>query len=150
MSPRIGIRIDATSGDHDPADPDLQTFNALFPNTAYSGLAGLVGPANSVDLTPSVSIAPARTVTLTTGVAFFWRESTRDALYNVQLAPVRGSSPSRATQVGSQMTVELGWRASPHVAYSATYTQFTSGAFLRQTPPGESVRFVMTWVSYRF
>jgi len=150
LAPRLGIRMDATSGDHDPADPDLQTFNALFPNTAYSGLAGLVGPANSVDLTPSVRIAPAAGMTLTTGVAFFWRESTRDALYNVQLVPVRAGSPSRAAHVGTQMTLELGWRASPHVTYSATYTHFTSGGFLRQTPPGENVRFVMTWLSYRF
>lgn len=150
LAPRLGIRMDATSGDHDPANPDLQTFNALFPNTAYSGLAGLVGPANSVDLTPSVRIAPAADLTLTTGMAFFWRESTRDALYNVQLAPIRAGRPSRAGHVGTQMTVELGWRASPHVTYSATYTGFTSGAFLRQTPPGENVGFVMTWLSYRF
>ena len=150
FSLRLGVRIDATSGDQDPADPDLQTFNALFPNTAYSGLAGLIGPANSVDLTPSVRIAPAAGVTLTTGVAFFWRESVGDGLYNVSLVPIRTGSASRASHVGTQITVELGWRAGPHVTYSATYTHFTSGAFLRETPPGENVRFVMTWLSYRF
>jgi hypothetical protein len=150
LSPRLGLRVDATSGDHDRADAALQTFNALFPNTAYSGLAGLVGPANSVDLTPSMRIAPAGGMTLTTGVAFFWRESVRDALYNVQLTPVRAGSRSQAAHVGTQMTIELGWRTGPHVTYSATYTHFTSGAFLRQTPPGENVRFVMIWVTYRF
>jgi len=150
LAPRLGIRFDATSGDRDPADPELQTFNALFPNTAYSGLAGLVGPANSVDLTPSLRIAPAAGVTVTTGVAFFWRESAQDGLYNVQLAPVRRGIASRAGHVGTQMTVELGWRPGPHVTYSATYTSFTSGTFLRQTPPGKNVRLIMTWVSYRF
>jgi len=64
-----------------------------------------VGPANSGDLTPSQRIAPAASMTLTTGVAFFWRESVRDALYNVQLAPVRASSLSRAARVGTQVTV---------------------------------------------
>jgi Alginate export len=150
LLPRFGIRFDATSGDSDPGVPDLQTFNALFPNTAYSGLAGLVGPANSIDLTPSLRIEPARRLTLTTGVAIFWRESTRDALYNVQLAPIRTGASSRASHVGTQMTFELGWRPSSHVTYSATYTRFISGEFLHQTPPGQNVRFVMTWVSYRF
>src|SRR4029450_2720458 len=33
LKPRVGLRADATSGDRDPNDQWLQTFNPLFPGT---------------------------------------------------------------------------------------------------------------------
>jgi hypothetical protein len=150
LSPRFGLRLDATSGDHDPANPALETFDALFPNTAYSGLAGLIGPANSIDLAPSVRITPGEGITVTSGAAFFWRESSADGLYSVSLSPVRPPGASGAAHVGTQMTLQLEWRMDRHASYTATYTHFTAGRFLTETPPGRNVESLMTWVSYRF
>lgn len=150
LTPRIGLRADATSGDRDPGNPDLETFNPRFPNTAYSGLSGLVGPANSLDLVPSVRLSLAPRLALTGGIAFFWRTSVRDGLYGITVAPVRTGGGSRARFVGRQTTLELVWRPDHHLTYSATLTAFATGRYLRETPPGESVRYVQSWVSYRF
>ncbi len=38
-SPRLGLVLDVASGDKNPADPNLQTFNALFQSGTYSGRA---------------------------------------------------------------------------------------------------------------
>jgi Alginate export len=48
---------DATSGDRDPNDQRLQTFNPLFPGTAYSDTIGLIGAANSLALNPNLRFA---------------------------------------------------------------------------------------------
>src|SRR5215831_21352444 len=48
--PRLRFAVDVASGDRDPANPNLQTFNALFQSGTYSGRAQLLGPANAIRL----------------------------------------------------------------------------------------------------
>jgi hypothetical protein len=57
LKPRLGLRADATSGDRDPNDRRLQTFNPLFPGTTYSDTIGLIGRANSLALNPNLRFA---------------------------------------------------------------------------------------------
>jgi Alginate export len=75
---RIGVRGDLTTGDRRRVDPRLQTFNPLFAGTAYSGRAGLVGPANSIDVTPRVQLTPAHRLTVSFDHAWYWRHSVHE------------------------------------------------------------------------
>jgi hypothetical protein len=77
--PRFGLRADIASGDEAPANQDLQTFNPLFPKGAYFSEAGLIGPANFIDLNPCIDLHLANHLTLIFDWDFFWRESTHDA-----------------------------------------------------------------------
>src|SRR5260370_40977377 len=61
-SPRVGLVLDVASGDQDPADPNLETFNALFQSGTYSGRAQLLRPSNSIRFEPTVTFPPARHV----------------------------------------------------------------------------------------
>src|SRR5688572_30833434 len=56
--PRASVRLDAASGDRDPADARLQTFNPLFPGNSYAGAVGLLGPTNLIDVTPALRLTP--------------------------------------------------------------------------------------------
>jgi len=51
-TPRLGIQFDAASGDSNPHDNVLQTFNPLFPNGYYFTLAGYTGYTNLIHLKP--------------------------------------------------------------------------------------------------
>ena len=139
---RIGVRADLTTGDRRPDDPALQTFNPLFPGTAYSGRAGLVGPANSIDVTPSVRVAPGRRLTVTLDHAWFWRHSVHDGMYGIAVNVVRPGSESRARGVGRQFTAQADIRGDDHLTFTIAFTAFTAGRFLRETPPGADVAFV--------
>jgi len=81
--PRVGLRFNIGSGDRSPNDDELNTFSPLFASTAYSGLAGLVGPSNSVAIAPSTTLRPHEDHTVTLGVVGFWRQSTQDGTYNI-------------------------------------------------------------------
>ena len=54
--PRLGLRANVTSGDRDPLDSDLETFNPLFPRGSYFGEASLIGPQNHMDLHPALEL----------------------------------------------------------------------------------------------
>ena len=43
--PTFGLKAQIISGDKDPDDDDLQTFNPLYPRGGYFGLLALIGPA---------------------------------------------------------------------------------------------------------
>lgn len=147
---RIAIRADLTTGDRRPEDPPLQTFNPLFPSTAYSGRAGLVGPANSIDATPSVRVTPTHRLTVTVDHAWFWRHSVRDALYGIAVNVVRPGGKSDARDVGRQLTAQVDFRVDDHFTLVATGTAFFTGRFLRETPPGDDVAYVTVSSTYRF
>jgi hypothetical protein len=46
--PRLGLQMDAASGDRHPGDNVLGTFNPLFPNGYYFTLAGFTGYVNLI------------------------------------------------------------------------------------------------------
>lgn len=148
--PRFGLRADIASGDKDPADPDLQTFNPLFPKGAYFSEAGLIGPANFIDLDPNIDLHPTDRLTLTIDWDFFWRESSRDGLYNNAVVLVRSGRTSDARYIGSMSQAQLLWEIDRHLTFVAIYGHFFAGRFLRDSGPGEDVDYVTTWCTYKF
>ncbi len=148
--PRLGLKADIASGDHNPRDRTLQTFNALFPKGAYFGEIALIGPANFIDLHPILDVHLTQSITVTTDWDVFWRQSTRDGIYGPAINLIRSGRTSRARSVGSQATVQAEWQVTRHTTLVGIYTHFFAGAFLRESGPGRDVDYVTTWVAYRF
>jgi len=148
--PRFGLRADITSGDKNPADPNLQMFNALFPKGAYFSEADLIGPANFADLHPSVSLSLTKRLSLTTDADFFWRESVHDGIYGVAVNLLRPGQMSRARYIGNHASAQFEYRADRHTTISWQYLHFFPGPFLEQTPPGRNVNYVNASVAYKF
>lgn len=150
LRPRLGVRADIASGDEDPANQDLQTFNPLFPKGSYFSEAALIGPANFIDLDPSLTLHPAERLTLTLDWDFFWRESTHDGLYNNAVAVVRAGKASDARYIGSMPQAQLQWSIDRHLSLVAIYGHFFTGQFLRESGPGKDVDYLATWLMYKF
>jgi hypothetical protein len=147
---RVGLRAAVTTGDRRPDDRALQTFNPLFPGTAYSGRVGLVGPANSIDMTPSIRIAASRQVIVTIDHAWYWRHSARDGLYGIGVNLIRPGGESLAREVGRQLTMQADVRMDDHLTLTVTSTGFFADRVVRETPPGSDVTFVAISSTYRF
>lgn len=148
--PRFGLRAGATSGDRDPTDARLETFNPLFPKGSYFGESALIGPYNHIDAHPEVEWQLPKDISLTVECDFFWRYSTRDGIYNPAGTLIRTGQRSRARYVGAQPGVQAEWRASRFLTLTAVYTRFFAGEFLRQTPPASDIDYVTTWATLKF
>jgi hypothetical protein len=149
-TPRIGLKADVTSGDDNPNNRDLQTFNPLFPKGAYFGETGLIGPENHIDLHPSIELHPAHSLTFTTDADFFWRESARDAVYNSGLNITRSGVNGGSHYVGAQTAAQIEWRLQRHLTWTANYSHFFAGAFLHENLPDQDVNYFSTWITFRF
>jgi hypothetical protein len=94
---RLGIQVDAASGNEKPGGTNIGTFNPLFPNGLYFTLAGFTGYTNLIHVKPSVTIKPAPGLSVMAAVAAQWRETTADAIYvqpNIPLAGTAGQGGS--------------------------------------------------------
>ena len=150
-SPRLGLVLDAASGDRKPADPNLQTFNAMFQSGTYSGRAQLLGPSNSIRFEPSVTFAPARRVLVSVGLGFYWRESIHDALYGIPGQVVIPSNGVTDRYEGSRPTVQIDWQLTRHLSAHVNYIYVFNGQFEQRSANATSrMSYVSPWLTYRF
>ena len=150
LKPRIALKANITSGDDDLANRNLQTFNPLFPRGSYFGEPALIGPANHIDVHPALDLALLKNVTLSFDWDFFWRENTHDGIYGPAVNVLQSGRTSDARYVGNQAQLMLEWRIDRHLAFTADYSHFFAGDFLKQATPGKDVDYFSAWMTFRF
>ena len=146
--PRFGAQANAVSGDSNPIDVDLQTFNPLFPRGAYFSQANLIGPLNLVDVHPAITLRPNDALEITFDWDFFWRESLEDGLYQPSTALQIAGAGNPARYVGSQAAVLAAWQVTRHAELAGTYSHFFTGPFFRFAGLGSDVDFAGLWITY--
>ena len=132
-TPRLGLQVDAASGDRDPRDGVLGTFNPLFPNGYYVTLAGYTGYVNFVHVKPSLTLHPTRTLKLVLAAAGQWRETTADAVYSQPDIPVGGTAGHGDAYTGTYGQVRADWQLSEHYAAALEAVHFAVGEAIRAT-----------------
>jgi len=107
-TPRLGLQMDAASGNKDPNGQQLNTFNPLFPNGYYVTLAGYTGYVNFIHVKPSVTVHPSRNLKIMLAAGAQWRETTADAVYTQPDIPIAGTAghPGRYTGTYAQLRID--------------------------------------------
>lgn len=75
------MRLDAGSGDRDPSDSTLQTFNTFYPKGAVISEAFSISPANVMQVRTALDVDFTPSVRMNAGFEAKWRTSVRDGLY---------------------------------------------------------------------
>ena len=148
--PRLGLSVNVASGDDDPADRDLGTFNALFPRGNYFSEAAVLGPRNFFNVNPSIQMTPARRWTASLGTNFYWRLDTADGVYTPSGQILRAPGGSGERFVGTGLSVSASYRIAEGLDATAIYTRLFAGEFLRATGPGEDIDFFEATLQYKF
>ncbi len=148
--PRWGVRGGIASGDRDPNDSQLNTYNGLFPRGAYFHESGLIGPANIIAVDPMLTLQATTTVTLAFDCDFFWRQSEHDGVYGNSVNLVRPALNTPGRYLGTQPSVRVEWRPTRHWLVAATFAHFAAGEAIRASGPGLDVDYFSTWTTYTF
>lgn len=148
--PEIGLKGEFISGDRNPGDDKLQTFNPLFPRGAYFGLAALIGPSNLIDFHPSLSLELTKNLDWTTDYDMFWRYSIHDGIYAPNVALIYSGGTSSSKNIGQQLSTDLGWNMNDFLYFRGELTWFKAGQYLKDSGPGKDIFFAGTTVQLKF
>ena len=144
--PRLGIAYNFGTGDDDPADKDIQTFQNLFPtNHKFYGQMDVFSWQNMHDLEVSLKAQPVKAVTMKAEYHAFWLETTEDVWYRANgVTPVRPLTPtSRAAgnYAGSEVDVTVQWNVTKNLQFEGGYSHFFAGDYLADTGPSDDADF---------
>jgi hypothetical protein len=149
-TPRLGLSANAASGDTNPNDGDLETFNPIFPRGNYFSEAAVLGPRNFFNVSPSIELSPLPDLTAAITSNFFWRMDTADGVYTPSGQVLRAPGGSTERYVGTGLSVSTSYEIADGLEATAIYTRLFAGEFLRQTGPAENIDFFEATLQYKF
>jgi hypothetical protein len=147
---RLGLTANRASGDKDPKDKSLESFNPLFPGNAFSGIVGLLGPTNVTDVTPSLRVPVRRNLVLAFEMPTYFRTSGRDGVYSIDQRLILPGQSNTYKRIGSNPGGIVSWQVNRHVNVTGVITRFLSGQFLSDTFARNGFGFYSIAGTYRF
>ncbi|MDB6174734.1 MAG: hypothetical protein JWL59_4045 [Chthoniobacteraceae bacterium] len=147
--PRVGFKADIATGDCNPNDGRLTTFNALFPKQPYFSEASLIAPANLIDLHPMLSLQLSHELSFTTDYNVFWKQRVEDAIYAPPGRPLVRAGETNSRYIGSQINTGLQWQFHANASWTLYYSHFFAGSAVTKAG-GREVDFVGSWITVQF
>jgi hypothetical protein len=147
---RFSLRADVYSGDDDPNDANLNSFNPFFPKGKHISQLAASGLINQRDLHPRMTLTLDEHWSLTASTLFVWRDSLNDGVYSIGNGVLRSGQASRARYVGTQPELEIKYSFNRHLDLKGTFVHFRAGEFLRQTSHGFDTIYLGSMLSFRF
>jgi hypothetical protein len=129
-SPRVGIQLDAASGDGN-TKRTFGTFNPLFPNGYYFTLAGYTGYTNLIHIKPSLTLSPTSSLKIAIAAAVQWRQTTADAVYTQPDVAVPNTAGRPGAYTGTYGQVRLDWTIDRATSFAIEAVHFAIGDALR-------------------
>lgn len=150
LAPDLTLRLNIASGDHNPDDKRLESFNALFPKGKYFGELSPIGPSNLINLHPTLDLQLSPTITTTLAAAAYWRQSRNDGVYDIPGHLLRPAGHSRARYSGSSLEASVSWQATAELELSTSASAFVPGTFIRQTGNDKTIGMLGAEANFRF
>ena len=150
LRPRTGISANIASGDDDPDDGSLGTFNPLFPRGNYFSHLALLGPRNFVNLHPSVELEMSESLRLGFDVNLYWRLESGDGIYAPNGDVLREGSETSSRFVGTAYSASVDWDVSELLFLGAIFTHVVPGSFVERTGRSREIDFVELTAQLRF
>ncbi|WP_426410016.1 alginate export family protein [Bradyrhizobium ganzhouense] len=137
-TPRLGIQVDASSGDGNAPGRAFGTFNPLFPNGYYVTLAGYTGYVNFIHVKPSLTLHPSSSVKITLAAAAQWRQNTADAVYAQPDIPIPNTAGRPGAYTGAYGQARVDWTIDRSTSFAVEAVHFAIGDALRHAGAHDS------------
>ncbi|HBP0978159.1 hypothetical protein AN458_19495 [Pseudomonas aeruginosa] len=147
--PRLGLRLDAASGDRKAGDGRVQTFDPLFPRNGVYGEAALITLSNAIIVGPVLGFSPWPQLRIEPGLFKVWKQQAGDAVYYPGMGVAASAQQSRGRDVGNILRANLKWFASKNLTFDLDYKYYNVGGALRSAGADNS-QFVSLRGTYRF
>ncbi len=138
MKPRLFLEYNYASGDSDPTDGDIETFQNLFPsNHKFYGYMDLFSWQNIHNPALTFRAQPTKQLTIEAAAHAFWLATTDDAWYRAngvaRVRPLNPAARSASSFVGSEIDLVATYKPVKFLTLLAGYSHFFAGSYLQDT-----------------
>ncbi|ADG10570.1 alginate export family protein [Caulobacter segnis] len=147
--PRLGLRLDAGSGDKDPTDGRLETFNPMFPKGAYFNETGLFSWGNLAAVRASVGISPRKMISLEASYTVHRLWTGADAIYLQPLVPLAAARAGQSKDVGDAVQLDATWQVTRNLKLQGQLARQDAGPAVRALG-GRPVDLAVLFAQFRF
>jgi hypothetical protein len=146
--PRIAAAFGYASGDSNPHDHTLGTFDVLYPNLGYFTDAPVFYPGNNADVQPNITVEVLRAVHLRAGSDVIYRISKRDAVYTAPGVPLIRGDGAGSSYVTALSYLRADWTPAPGVSLTLSYVHGDAGSLIRSSG-GHPFDYLAFWLDLR-
>ncbi len=152
--PRVAFEFDYGSGDDNPTNGTMTTFDNLYPtNHPYYGYMDLMSLQNINDYRYQISIKPHKKWKLQADLHFLFLDTPKDSLYSAARGVTRtaaASSSNVSAHVGNEVDLSADFRLNPYTMIQTGYSHLFHGAYLEDTGANNDADFfyLQTIVSF--
>ena len=153
--PRVGVGYSYGSGDGDPTDSDIETFQNLFPtNHKFYGQMDVFSWQNIHDLELTTRFQPIKAVSIRADYHAFFLATTDDSWYRANgVATVRPLTPGARNAdnyAGSEIDVLVTWSVNKYLTVDTGYSHFFAGSYLGDTGAEDDADFAYVQATLTF
>lgn len=142
LKPTVGARLFMASGNDNPKQGSIGTFDAMQPaNGPMFGYGGFLTWQNMIAFGPEFSTSPAKKLSVDAYVMPVWKQTRSDYIYRSGgfVLPGTNNVPSRFE--GTTLITNWQWNVNKYVTLIAQYQYFKAGAAIHEAK-GKSGQYV--------
>lgn len=148
--PRLGIKVDWSSGDRRTGDGKVGTFNPIFVNPAIYSLAAVNTPANITSLHPNFTVYPIEGMTIYLDYALFYRTESNDGLYAPPRFLARESNGLSEKHIGDVFGLQISYEINRNISFDLRSSYFIAGEFIKASGNSENTFYIAPTMSFKF
>lgn len=146
--PRLAASFGYASGDSNPADHTLGTFDVLYPNLGYFTDAPGYYPGNTVDVQPNVTFQVTEPLKVRAGSDIIHRLSKHDAVYTTPGIPLIPGNGIGSSYVTALSYLRGDWALRPGSTLTLSYVHGDAGSLIRSAG-GHPFSYLAVWLDLR-
>ncbi len=143
--PRLAFEFDYASGDSNPSDGKLKTFDNLYPtNHPHYGYMDLMSLQNINDYRYTVSVKPNKKLKLQTDLHLLYLDTPKDSLYSAARTVTRtapAGSSGVSAHVGNEVDLTGDYKFNNNINFGIGYCHLFPGGYLKDTGANNDADF---------
>jgi hypothetical protein len=149
-TPRLCTEYNHASGDRNPTDGVVSTFDNLFPtNHNKYGALDFLSLKNMHDVMMGASVKPHPKVSLASEFHWFFLDAKESAWFNASGGAFRAANPNADTQLGVELDLTASYAINKYFTALVGYSHFFAGPFAQDTGGNDAANFAYSQLVFK-
>ena len=150
LRPKIGLKYDFSSGDRDPGDGKINTYQPLFVNPAIYSLASINTPVNLNGIHPSLLLTFNSKFSVFMDYSAYFRASKNDGYYTPPRFQTRPASLGSSRFLGHAVGMKVNYYVSRNIYFWWRTGYFIAGDFIKESGPSNNIFYTGPNIEFNF